>query len=152
MCVCVCVFLLRETRSNNFPSAVSSVHMSPEAPKGGASYMLRGAYTGNRRAVCMPNPCKTLRKHKKQLDRPEPDRLEPDRLEPDRPTRPTGTGPTRSRPTSEPDRPEPDRPTRLDRTRGFPSRIMDHAPCFGMNGHPRRDLDAILRLPRSKYV
>ena len=30
------------------------------------------------------------------------------------------------------------------------SRIMDLGPCFGMNGHSRRDPDVILRVPRSK--
>ena len=29
------------------------------------------------------------------------------------------------------------------------SRIKDLGPCFGMNGHPRRDMDVILRLSKS---
>ena len=27
--------------------------------------------------------------------------------------------------------------------------IKDHGPCFGTNGHPRRDTDVILRLSKS---
>ena len=29
------------------------------------------------------------------------------------------------------------------------SRIKDHGPCFGMNGHPRMDTDVISRLSKS---
>ena len=57
--------------------------------------------------------------------------LEPDRRDPDRP---------------ELDRPETDRPDRTGlerhpRSRGFPSRIKNLGPCFGTNGHFRRDPD-----------
>ena len=54
-------------------------------------------------------------------------------------------------------------PNRTDRNRTGPNRsdirgakashhgswIMDHGPCFGMNGHLRRATDAILRLSKS---
>ena len=35
------------------------------------------------------------------------------------------------------------------RTNDPGSRIKDHGPCFGMNEHPRRDTDAILRQPKA---
>ena len=93
-------------------------------------------------------------------------------------TGPTGTGPrtdwnwhdwnwTDRNRTARPDRTGLERHLR---SRGFPSRIKDHGswikahgslfkdqgsrildlgPCFGMNGHPGRDTDVILRLSKA---
>ena len=52
---------------------------------------------------------------------------------------PTGTGPDR--------RGEGGRTGATSAEQRLP--IMDHGPCFGMNGHSRRAMDVILRLSRS---